>query len=172
MDRRQQLLDYLKSSDKPIPGSYLADILDVSRQTIVQDIAFLRKDGFEIVSTTQGYLLERGSKAQYREVLGIVHTPQQLQRELEILVAHHVTVEDVFIEHPIYGRIKGELHIVTPKDVKQFLDKRSRSPIPLFSEVTGGFHYHTLVAEDAETIDEAKTALKKEGFQLVDSIIS
>ncbi|GAX90357.1 transcription repressor NadR [Effusibacillus lacus] len=168
MDRRQQLLDFLKSSDRPIPGSHLADILDVSRQTIVQDIAFLRKDGFEIISTTQGYVLASGSKTQYREVLGIIHTPEQLKRELEILVSHHITVEDVFIDHPVYGRIKGELNIVTPKDVKQFLEKRARSPIPLFSEVTGGLHYHTLVAEDAETIAEAKKALQEEGFQLVD----
>lgn len=167
MDRRQQLLDLLKASDKPIPGSYLADTLDVSRQTIVQDIAFLRRDGFEIVSTTQGYVLQHGSKTQYREVLGIIHDPDQLKRELEILVAHHVAVEDVFIDHPVYGRIKGELNIVTPKDIKQFLEKRARSPIPLFSEVTGGLHYHTLVAEDAETILEAKSVLKEEGFQLV-----
>jgi uncharacterized protein len=169
MDRRKQLLDFLKSSDKPIPGSHLADILDVSRQTIVQDIAFLRKDGFEIVSTTQGYILKLGSKTQYREVLGIIHSREQLKRELEILVAHHITVEDVFIDHPVYGRIKGELNIVTPKDVKLFMEKRARSPIPLFSEVTGGLHYHTLMAEDAETLHEAKEALKDEGFELVES---
>ncbi|WP_018133477.1 transcription repressor NadR [Effusibacillus pohliae] len=168
MDRRQQLLDILKSSNKPIPGSHLADALDVSRQTIVQDIAFLRKDGFDIISTTQGYMLAHGSKSQYREVLGIIHTPEQLKRELEILVAHHVTVEDVFIDHPVYGRIKGELNIRTPRDVKEFVEKRDRSPIPLFSEVTGGLHYHTLLAEDADTIAEAKAALQKEGFQLVD----
>lgn len=170
MDRRQQLLDILKSSNQPIPGAHLADVLDVSRQTIVQDIAFLRKDGFAIIGTTHGYMLAEGSKSQYREVLGIIHTPAQLQRELEILVAHHVTVEDVFINHPVYGRIKGELNIRTPKDVKAFVEKRDRSPVPLFSEVTGGLHYHTLLAEDAEAIAEAKTALKKEGFQLVDPI--
>lgn len=168
MDRRQQLLDILKSSTVPIPGSYLADILDVSRQTVVQDIAVLRKEGFQILSTTQGYLLERGAKSQYREVLGIVHSPERLKRELEILVAHHVAVEDVFIDHPVYGRVQGPLNIKTPKDMKEFLEKRARSPIPLFSEVTGGLHYHTLVAEDAETIAEAKAALKKEGFELVD----
>ncbi|MFC4766794.1 3H domain-containing protein [Effusibacillus consociatus] len=168
MNRKDQLLDILKSSDQPVPGSYLADVLDVSRQTVVQDIALLRKDGFKIVSTTQGYVLEQGSKTQYREILGIIHTPEQLKRELEILVAHHVAVEDVFIDHPVYGRLKGELNIVTPKDVKQFLEKRANSPFPLFSEVTGGLHYHTLVAEDPETIAEAKSALKQEGFQLVD----
>ncbi|UOF89334.1 transcription repressor NadR [Fodinisporobacter ferrooxydans] len=167
-ERRQQLLKLLQSSDTPVSGTQLADLLAVSRQTIVQDIAFLRKDGFEIVSTTLGYVLPQDVKNSHRDVLGIVHTPEQLKRELEILVAHHVRVEDVFIDHPVYGRIHGELNIATPKDVKTFLEKRASSMVPLFSEVTGGLHYHTIVAEDAETIAEAKKALEEEGFQLAD----
>ncbi|WP_019121928.1 transcription repressor NadR [Brevibacillus massiliensis] len=168
MERRQQLLEILRSSPEPVAGSRLAGMLQVSRQTIVQDIAFLRKDGYPIISTTQGYVLEGGTKTSCRGVLGIVHTPEQLKRELEILVAHHVVVEDVFIDHPVYGRIIGVLDIATPKDVKQFLEKRANSMIPLFSEVTGGLHYHTLAAEDQETIADAKAALLAEGFQLVD----
>lgn len=149
-------------------GSQLAERLNVSRQTIVQDIAFLRKDGHPILSTTQGYLLAGKTKPEFREVMGIIHTPEQLKRELEILIAHHVTVEDVFIIHPVYGRIEGKLNIVSPMDLKHFLEKRANSHIPLFSEVTGGLHYHTLVAEDPSMIVEAKKALQQEGFQLVD----
>ncbi|BCJ86342.1 transcription repressor NadR [Effusibacillus dendaii] len=164
MDRRQQLLEILKASKDPIAGADLAERLDVTRQTIVQDIAFLRRDGFSIISTTQGYILERTPKTRHREILKIIHTSEQLPRELEILVAHHVMVEDVFIEHPVYGRIRGSLDIATLKDVKEFLQKRSESGIPLFSEVTGGLHYHTLAADDPESIQAAKEALRAEGY--------
>lgn len=168
MDRRVELLNILRASKDPVQGSQLAERLRVSRQTVVQDIAWLRKDGHAILSTTNGYLFEGGTKPSYREVLGIIHTPEQLQRELEILIAHQVAIEDVFIIHPVYGRIDGQLNIVTPIDLANFLEKRARSKVPLFSEVTGGLHYHTLVAENADRIVQAKKDLQEEGFQLVD----
>ena len=40
--RREQLLQMLRDSTAPIPGSALARSLGVSRQVIVQDIALLR----------------------------------------------------------------------------------------------------------------------------------
>jgi transcriptional regulator of NAD metabolism len=166
-ERRKKLLELLRSAGEPLSGSQLAERVGVSRQTIVQDIAFLRKDGHEIVSTTQGYVCGESSH-EWREVLGIIHGPEQLRRELEILVAHHVRVEDVFIDHPIYGRIRGVLDIATPTDVRNFVEKRERSSIPLFSEVAGGLHYHTVSSEDPENIAEAKRALQKEGFMLVE----
>jgi transcriptional regulator of NAD metabolism len=166
-ERRKKLLELLRSADEPLSGSQLAERVGVSRQTIVQDIAFLRKDGHDIVSTTHGYVCTE-SPQEWREVLGIIHTPEQLRRELEILVAHHVRVEDVFIDHPIYGRIRGVLGISTPKDVKNFVEKRDRASIPLFSEVSGGLHYHTVSSEDPENIADAKKALQKEGFRLVE----
>lgn len=168
MERRKKLLELLQSAGQPLSGTQLAHQVGVSRQTVVQDIAFLRKDGHPIVSTTQGYWYPQEKKEKYREVLGIIHTREQLRRELEILVAHHVCVEDVFIKHPVYGVLRSHLGISTPRDVKQFVKKRDMAGIPLFSEVTGGLHYHTLVAEDRDNIIDAKKELQMEGFTLVD----
>lgn len=167
MDRRLHLLEQLKNSSSPVLGSQLAETLAVTRQTIVSDISLLRREGYPILSTPQGYLIAGATRPEYREVMGIIHTREQLQRELEILVGHRVTVEDVFIEHPVYGRIEGSLKIATLKDVKEFLMKRSQTQIPLFSEVTGGLHYHTLVSENPEYISQAKAALQQEGFELL-----
>lgn len=168
MERRERLLEVLRTSDQPVPGSKLARRLGVSRQTVVQDIALLRREGHPILSTTQGYLLPQEGPPRHREVLGIIHTPEQLPRELEILVGHGITVEDVFIDHPVYGRIHGRLDIATPEDLAAFLEKRARSPLPLFSEVTGGLHYHTLSAPDPQCIVRAKEALVREGFRLLE----
>jgi transcriptional regulator of NAD metabolism len=167
MDRKQTLLDILKSHAGPVTGSRLAELLAVSRQTVVQDIAFLRKDGFQILSTIDGYMLREQPKPRYEEVIGITHTLEQLKRELDLIVAHHVIIKDVFIEHPVYGRIRSELNIKTPRDVVEFVEKRMASPLPLFSEVSGGLHYHTLVAEDAAMIAQVKSSLVQEGFHLI-----
>jgi transcriptional regulator of NAD metabolism len=167
MDRRKKIIEMLSELDHPIKGSELADRLDISRQTLVQDIALLRKDGYPIISTTTGYILDKGVTKDAEEVIGINHTPDQLSRELEILISHHVRVLDVIIDHPVYGRVRGELNICTPKDVKRFLEKRSKSPLPLFSEVTGGFHYHTLQADEPEYIEDAVEALQEAGFEVI-----
>lgn len=166
MERKLQLIEILKESAQPIKGSELATKLNVSRQTLVQDIALLRKDGFPIISTTLGYVLEQ-PPIRATEVLGIIHSPEELKKELEILISHHVEVADVIIDHPVYGRIRSELNIRTPKDVKAFVEMRDQSPIPLFSEVTGGLHYHTLVADEQEYITDAKAALINAGLKLV-----
>ena len=99
MTRRERLLYILYREPGPVSGGELARRLGVSRQTVVSDIARLRGEGMNVLSTPQGYVL--GTRPHfYREVLGIVHTPEQLPRELEILVGHGVSVEDVWIDHP------------------------------------------------------------------------
>ncbi|MBT9252312.1 MAG: transcription repressor NadR [Brockia lithotrophica] len=163
MDRKESLLALLRQAQGPVKGSELARALGVSRQTLVQDIAFLRKDGFRILSTTRGYLLEEAPPKEH-EVIGISHPPERLRRELEILVAHHVEVADVIIEHPVYGTLRAELGIRTPKDIGTFMKKWRASHLPLLSEITGGHHYHTLVAEEPEYIEAAIRALEDDGF--------
>lgn len=167
MNRREEILRILKEHKRPVKGAELGERVGVSRQTLVQDIAFLRKDGYRIVSTTQGYLLDDALPEAFQEMIGITHTPEQLRRELEILVAHHVSILDVMIEHPVYGKVRGELNIRTPKDIRLFLEKREKSNLPLFSEVTGGFHYHTLEADEPEYIEDALDSLVKAGYRIV-----
>ena len=55
--RREELINTIKSSTSPISGKTLAQLYDVSRQVIVQDIALLRTAGYEIISTNLGYIL-------------------------------------------------------------------------------------------------------------------
>ena len=55
--RREELINTIKSSTSPISGKTLAQLYDVSRQVIVQDIALLRTAGYDIISTNRGYIL-------------------------------------------------------------------------------------------------------------------
>ena len=56
-DRRERLIALLQQADTPISGTELAKQLGVSRQVIVQDVALLRAENCEILSTNKGYLL-------------------------------------------------------------------------------------------------------------------
>lgn len=56
-ERRKEILAIVGNSDNALPAAVLAEKLGVSRQVIVQDIAMLRANGFDIISTNRGYML-------------------------------------------------------------------------------------------------------------------
>ena len=56
-ERRELLLSILNKSTNPIKGDELANILNVSRQVIVKDIALIRATGVDIIATPQGYVI-------------------------------------------------------------------------------------------------------------------
>ena len=55
--RRAQILEILRESEQPVSGTDLAGRLHVSRQVIVQDVALLRAENKEIMSTYKGYVM-------------------------------------------------------------------------------------------------------------------
>ena len=57
-DRREKIINILRSSSTPVAGVALAKELNVSRQVIVQDVALLRANGTAIFSTNRGYVLQ------------------------------------------------------------------------------------------------------------------
>ena len=54
VERRARLLALLRGSERPLSGEALGEALGVSRQVIVQDVALLRAEGAEILSTARG----------------------------------------------------------------------------------------------------------------------
>lgn len=54
--RREKIIELMKSSGEPLAGGTLARKFGVSRQVIVQDIALLRAANYKIVSTNRGYV--------------------------------------------------------------------------------------------------------------------
>ena len=55
-ERRTAIMDQIKNSDRPVSGSALAKTFQVSRQVIVQDIALIRAEGNDVISTNRGYI--------------------------------------------------------------------------------------------------------------------
>lgn len=116
-ERREQILNILKDSGKPVPGVELARLLQVSRQVIVQDMALLRANGVEILSTNRGYVAVR--EHSFSRVFKVIHTEEQVEEELNLYVDFGGTVEDVFVYHKVYGVIRAEMNIKSRMDVKK-----------------------------------------------------
>lgn len=165
-ERRQEILKEIKESDRPVSGSKLAKVYDVSRQVIVQDIALLRASGYDIISTNRGYVLEGQTCAE--RVFKVRHTDEQLETELCAIVDLGGQVKNVMVNHKVYGHIEAELGITSRRKVKEFLeDIESGKSTPL-KNITSDYHYHTVTADSEETLNLIEEELRKLGF-LVES---
>ena len=136
-DRRNKILEYL-SPENPLTGNKLGELLGVSRQAIVQDIALLRARGYEIIATPQGYLnktKEETSKA-YSFTIASKHNKAQIKEELETIVDLGGKVIDVVVEHPVYGELSGYLMVSSRRDVEKFVESLSKSRAEPLSYLT------------------------------------
>ncbi|MFY9173985.1 MAG: transcription repressor NadR [Peptococcia bacterium] len=165
-ERRTKILKILSSESQPITGSKLAEILDVSRQVIVQDIAILRAAGEKIIATPQGYILSAVIARKPRRVLAAEHDAQGMPLELNTIVDLGGKVIDVIVEHPLYGEIRGLMMLSNQQEVEEFLAQYRHSEASLLSSLTKGVHLHTIEADTEEKLDEITEALRGKGLLL------
>ena len=160
--RREEILSLLGNTDNPIPANTLSERFKVSRQVIVQDIAILRANGYDIISTNRGYVLS--TKTQATRVFKCRHTFEELVEEGNMLIDAGARIEDIFVNHRIYGRISARLALYNRTHVEElYRSLVSGASKPLMS-VTDGYHYHTVSADSEEILDEIEKKLKERGF--------
>ncbi|WP_226581635.1 transcription repressor NadR [Halobacillus litoralis] len=165
-ERREYILSLLKHRGAPITGSSLAEEMNVTRQVIVGDVSLLKAKNEPIVATSQGYMYMSDAKEDlsYQRTIVCQHEGKDTEEELNILVDHGVHVQDVVVEHPVYGDLVARLRISNRRDVKKFIEKVRSTNAPFLLELTGGIHTHTIAAENEEALDEAEMALKDAGI--------
>ena len=161
-ERREQILKILKNSDKPVAGTELAKQLQVSRQVIVQDMALIRANGVEILSTNRGYVIDEERTAS--RVFKFIHTDGQVEEELNLFVDLGGKVEDVFVFHKVYGVIKASMNIKSRRDVKNYMEGISTGKSTNLKNLTSDYHYHTITADDEQTLDMIQEELRQRGF--------
>jgi hypothetical protein len=166
-ERRKKIVEIIRNSDCPVSGTALAKELHVSRQIIVQDIALLRAADYEILSTTKGYILQLPKEeSTVSRVLKVRHTDEQSRKELQIVVDLGGTVRDVYVQHRVYGTMRADLNIRSRKDIEKFMwDIENGKSSPL-KNITSGYHFHTIVADSEETLDQIENELNENGFLL------
>ena len=161
-ERRKAIVNLLLSVEGPISGSELARKFDISRQIIVQDITVLKGTGYEILSTSQGYIMRKSPLSE--RVFKVRHTTEQTEEELSCIVDLGGTVVDVFVWHKVYGKIEATLNIFSKLQIKQFLEGVRTGQSTELMHITGGYHYHTVRADDEATLDHIEAALTKKGY--------
>ncbi len=160
--RRKELIARLMAASKPLCGAELSRQLGVSRQIIVQDIAVLREEGYEILSTHQGYLVKQTPL--FERVFKLKHSGQQTEDELTCIVSLGGMVMDVFVWHRVYGKITANLNIFSLGDVERFVESIRSGQSSELMHVTGGYHYHTVRADSEEALDRIRQALTEKNY--------
>lgn len=167
-ERRIRIETILKSNNKPQKGHVLAEELGVTRQVIVKDIAILRAGGKDIIATPEGYLIPKVEQNRIRQVIAVSHKAEEMEDELTTIVKFGGVVEDVIIEHSIYGEIKGMLMIKSIYDVKNFIKKIKKTKSEPLLVLTGGLHLHTISAENSSIINNIKKELENKNYLVSD----
>lgn len=161
-ERRSEILSYLGSSKQPVSACALSAKFGVSRQVIVQDIAILRAEGNEVISTSRGYMADANNRTE--RVIKCRHSLDELTDEGGIIISLGGRVENIFVNHRIYGKISAALNLVTMTDAEELHRSLvSGASKPLMS-VTDGYHYHTISADSEQMLDEIENKLRQKGY--------
>ncbi len=161
-ERRKKILALMRESSKPLSGGALGSATGVSRQAIVQDIALLRTEGYEIVATARGYILDEA--AQNVRVFKTCHTNDQTEEELTTIVDLGGCVVDVMVNHRVYGKMTAPLNIRNRRDVQLFMKQLQTGKSTPLLNVTSGYHFHKVSAESEEILDEIESALREKNL--------
>ncbi len=164
--RREKIVDFLSKHMTPVSGTELARQFGVSRQVIVQDIALLRAENRDIVSTNKGYLLYilQDKNNPVREVILVKHNSSQILDEMASIVELGGKMLDVSIDHDLYGQIRCDLVINNMEDAKDFVAKMKDCTSKPLNILTDDFHYHTIAAPSQKAMDFIKADLKEKGY--------
>ena len=165
-ERRAKILEKLKELGPPLSGTALAKLFHVSRQVIVQDIALMRAENHDILSTNKGYLYrtEDTENTQPKRVFYVKHTTEQVQEEFMTVIELGGKILDVAVEHGIYGQIRVDLLIETTQDAEDFSTRLAKCrDIPL-KVLTDDCHYHTVAAPSEKLLDLIQEELRQKGF--------
>lgn len=164
--RLEQIVHIINTSQTPVSGGVLAHELNVSRQVIVQDIALLRARNIEIISTHKGYIIPKTS---HKREIKVCHSSQEMELELNTIVDLGGKVENVFVNHDVYGKLEAKLNIASRRDVKMFMDKiQSKESKPL-TDLTSGYHSHVITASSEEILNEIEQTLFQQGILCADN---
>ena len=165
-ERREEIIRNLVKEKKAIKGSELAIYFNVTRQVIVKDIAILRAAGKNIIATPDGYMINDNLDNRIKSVIAVNHTEDEMENELEIIVKYGGIIEDVNVEHPLYGEIRGILKINNLNDLNKFTGYFEKIAAKPLSALTNGVHLHTISADSEENMELIKSEFSEKGFIL------
>ena len=164
--RREKLVQLLKTSDSPLSGTALAKQLQVSRQVIVQDIALMRAENHAIVSTNKGYLYRSAAAENTwpKRVFFVRHSTEQVLEEFLTVIELGGRILDVSVEHELYGPIRADLLIENRADAEDFVRRLAACRDNPLKVLTDDCHFHTVSAPSEKLLDLMEAELREKGY--------
>ncbi len=77
------------------------------------------QENYDIFSTTRGYIYK--ATKFFSKVFPVCHSDNQIEDELNTIVDLGGIVDDVFVQHEIYGNLKAELGINSRRKVQELI---------------------------------------------------
>ncbi len=167
-NRREEIKSLLISSEEPIKGQKLAKIFNVTRQVIVKDIAIIKAEGANVIATPRGYMIANNSNTSIRAIIAVNHRREDLEDELKTIIKYGGIVEDVTVEHPLYGEIRAMLMIKNLFDLENFYKSFKNYSAEPLSALTNGIHLHTISCNNEEELKNILNSLGKKGYLIED----
>jgi uncharacterized protein len=158
-ERRKCILDILSLAKTAITGAELSKQCDVSRQIVVGDVAILRAQGTPIISTPRGYQLVHNQIEGVKKVFVCCHGNDEVKKELEAIVDNGGLVQNVVVEHDVYGYLEGTLKLRSRRDIAQYIKRMKESKAELLCSINGGIHTHLVEAATSEELIAIEEAL-------------
>ena len=164
IERRNYILQKLENTNEPISGNELAKELNVTRQIVVSDIALIRADNKNILSTNKGYILFHDIKKNIpKRTFCVMHKEDEILKEFVAIIESGGRIRDVIVEHDMYGSIIVDLIINNMDDAKHFIMQKKQSHSKSLSNLTNGIHFHTVEADEESILDKIQENLDKIG---------
>lgn len=135
----------------------MAEQYEVSRQIIVRDISILKADGYTIVSTSTGYVYrpaERLGKP-FKRTIACQHNLEAMEYELQTILDNGAMIDNVSIDHPVYGEMTGELMIASNEDLALFLERMHKEKSRMLANLTDNVHLHRISADTEKILNNA-----------------
>ncbi|MGH4138661.1 transcription repressor NadR [Clostridium sp.] len=167
-ERKAYITNLLIKNSNTYKGQFLAEELGVTRQVIVKDIAIIRAGGVKIIATPEGYLIPNEESNYVRRVIAVSHSREGIYDELECIIKFGGVVEDVTVEHSLYGEITAMLMIKTIVDIEKFTKKFKELNAQPLSSLTNGVHLHTIKADNEEIMECIIKELKDKNYLIFD----
>lgn len=161
--RKDLIIDRLKNTNAPVSGQLLAEICEVSRQIIVRDIALIRAEGYDIISTNRGYMLSE-SIQEVSRIFKVYHTEEQMVDECYSIVDMGGKIVNIMVNHRVYGKMEAELSINSRRKADAYIESIHNGKSSPLEKITSNYHYHEIAAENEDVLDEIEKMLKEKGY--------
>ncbi len=162
-ERRNAIFECIKNQVSPISGNSLAKQCGVSRQIIVQDIALLRAEGYPIISTSNGYVMNEMQCASRK--LKLSYNDSNMEDEMFTVVDHGGKIKEICIQSSIYGTLVANVNINSRVKVIEFMKILQENKCNSLESVADQAIFQTIEASNYDVLDTIEQVLSHKGYR-------